>query len=78
MNELHSINICDIYRENIGATCFIIMRSIVWIAIKPCKCDWKSILPKVENVDRLTLCKALFNLDVDAKETLNRVLWKNN
>jgi hypothetical protein len=76
-----------VYHENIGMTYFILTRSSVWIAIKPCKCDWRSILPKVEDVDDwLTLCKVLFNPyllgearlhdDVDVKEAFNRVLWK--
>jgi hypothetical protein len=48
------------YHENIGVTCFIIVKSTIWIAIKPCKCDWRSILPKVEDVDdQPTLYKGL-------------------
>ncbi len=73
--------------ENIGMTCFIITRSIVWITIKPCKYDWKSILLKVEDVDTdLHYARALFNPylldeaclhdDADVKEALNIVLWK--
>ncbi len=38
--------------ENIGMTCLIIMKSIVWITIKPCKCDQKSILLEVDDVDK--------------------------
>ncbi len=47
-------------RENIGMTCFIIMKSIVFITIEPCKCNGRSILPLMEDVD-LHYTKALFN-----------------
>ncbi len=47
------------YHENIGLTCFILMRSSVWIAIKPSV--QRSILPEVEDVDdQHTLCKGPF------------------
>jgi hypothetical protein len=69
---------------NIEVKCFIITRSTIWIAIEPCKCDWRSILPEVTT--NLHYVKALFNPyllgeaclhdDVDAKENLNKVLWK--
>ncbi len=72
--------------ENIGMTCFIIMKSNVLITIKPCRCSGRSILPLMEDVD-LHYTKALFNPyllneihlcdDVDAKEVLNHMLQKN-
>jgi hypothetical protein len=75
------------YLENIEVTSFIIMRSTIWIATKPCKCDWRSILPKVEDVNnRLTLCKGPSQFIFigwssptwwcRCKGSLNRVLWK--
>jgi hypothetical protein len=46
------------YHENIEVTCLIITKSIIWIAIKPCRYDWTSILLKVEDVNNWpTLCK---------------------
>jgi hypothetical protein len=72
--------------ENIGMTCFIIMKSNVLITIEPCKCSGRSILPLMEDVD-LHYAKALFNPyllnevhlhdDADAKEVLNHMLQKN-
>ncbi len=39
----------------------IIMKCIIWIIIKPCRCDLKSILPKMEGVDnQFTWCKGPF------------------
>jgi hypothetical protein len=75
------------YHEIIGMTCFIITRSTIWIIIKPCKCDWRSILLEVEDVDNWsTLCRALLNPyllgevclhdDANVKEALNKVLQR--
>ncbi len=77
-----------VYRENIRTTCLIITRSTIWIAIKPSRCDWRSILLKVEDVDDWPrLCTwAFLNPyllgevrlydDANVKEALNKVLWK--
>ncbi len=75
------------YHENIGVICFILKRSSIWIAIKPCTCDLKINFTKGEDVDDwLTLCKgpsqsillgeACLLDDVDAKEALNKISQK--
>jgi hypothetical protein len=75
--------------KNIGMKYLIITRSIIFIIIEFCKCDWTIILPLVGDAnDKPTLCKNPFKSiqvlgeahlhdDLDAKETLNHVLWKN-
>jgi hypothetical protein len=40
--------------KDIGMTWFIITKSIVFITIKPCTCNGRSILPLMENVDNHT------------------------
>ncbi len=56
---LHGENMAS--HENIGVACLIIMRSTVWIIIKPCRCDLQSILLNMEDVDnQFTLCKGPF------------------
>jgi hypothetical protein len=65
------------------------MKSTIWITIKPCKFDQRSILLKVEDVDNQpTLCRAPFQSmligeiclhdDVDVKKVLNKVMLKTN
>lgn len=47
-----------VFYENIRMTCLIITRSTIWITIKPCRCDQRLILLRVEDVDNQpTLCK---------------------
>jgi hypothetical protein len=75
------------YHENIGMTCFIIMRSNIWIAIKPCRCYWRSILPRWKMLmTNVHYAKAFVNPyllgeahlydEANTKEALNKVLWK--
>jgi hypothetical protein len=50
-----------VFYENIRITCLIITKSTIWITIKPCKCDQRLILLKVEDVNNQpTLCRGLF------------------
>ncbi len=44
--------------ENIRMICFIIMRSTIFIIIKPWRCNGRSLLPSMEEIDNwFTLCK---------------------
>ncbi len=79
---------CMACYENIRMTCFNITWSIVLIIIKPCRCNERSILPSMEDVDNsFTLCKGPFQSiliwdepcfydDSNVKKTLNCMLWK--
>jgi hypothetical protein len=47
--------------ENIRMICFIIMKSTIFIIIKPWRCNGRSILPLMEDVDsQFTLCRGFF------------------
>ncbi len=55
---LIALSVFDGKQPCMGRVWLIITRSTIWITIKPCRCDWRSILLKVEDVNNwLTLCR---------------------